>query len=232
MPTLYIQSCSGGLFQGEDLRCRFRVGPNAHAHVTTAASTIVHSMEQGTAAQRVDIEVGAGAYFEYLPEPMILFPDASVQSSVFIRAARGATILACDSFLAHDPKAAGKVFREFSSELSVMDEEDLLLARDRYRVEGCAFQRPTPGVMGSYRTQAGFVLVRRGGPIAEWTDRLRDTLTDHPEAYVGVSALPNDAGVWVRLLAPDAAIMRNVLAALWSRAREMITGVVPTPRRK
>lgn len=120
MPTLYIQSCSGGLFEGDDLRCRFSVGPRARAHITTAAATIVHTMEGGTSTFSVEIEAAAGAYLEYLPDPLILFPGASLTNSVRIRLAEGATVLAWDSFLAHDPKARGAVFRGLTSELTLV----------------------------------------------------------------------------------------------------------------
>lgn len=232
MPTLYIQSCSGGIFEGDDLRTRMRVGANARAHITTAASTIVHTMEEGSAAQHVEIDAAADSYFEYLPDPLILFPDATLSSSVCIRVAPGAVVLAWDGFLAHDPKAQGKIFREFRSELSVTDEKGRLLVRDRYRAEGPVFQRDTPGVMGPYRTQGSFVLVSPGGACAQWADKLREALAGHDGAYTGVSELPNGAGVWVRILAPDTAVLREGLHRAWSCARQAITGVVPAPRRK
>jgi urease accessory protein len=232
MPTLYIQSCSGGIFEGDDLRCRLRIGPGARAHITTAASTVVHSMESGTAAQQVDIEVAADAFIEYLPDPMILFPGASLRNGVSIRLGREATAIAWDSFLSHDPKASGAVFRDFTSVLDVTDEAGNLLARDRYCAQGEVFRQATPGVMGSHRVQAGFVLLRKGGPVAQWTEGLRECMDSGTQAYIGISALPNEAGVWVRMLAPDTAILREALGKAWARAREMVTGVAPVPRRK
>jgi len=230
MPTLYIQSCSGGIFEGEQLRCRLRVGTRAQAHVTTAASTIVHTMEHDGASQHVEIEVASGGYLEYLPDPLILFPGASLQSSVSIHAASGSSVLAWDSFLSHDPKGDRGVFRDLRSELSIRDEKGVLLARDRYHVTGEVVQRAAPGIMGPHRTQGGFVLVRRGAE--EWTAKLRDAVSEYSEVYVGVSALPNDAGVWLRALAPDAASLRDTLTKAWSRARELILGAPPAPRRK
>lgn len=232
MPTLYIQSCSGGLFEGDDLRCRFTVGPRARAHVTTAAATIVHSMEGGGSAQRVEIEAGAGAYLEYLPDPLILFPDASLNTALRIRLAEAATVLAWDGFLAHDPKARGGVFRDLSAELSLLDTDGRLLARDRYRAEGGAFLSDAPGIMGRWRAQSGFLLARRQAPAQDWLAQLRDAIGETPGAWVGLSALPNDAGVWVRVLAEDAAQSSAVLVRAWTRARQMITGQAPAPRRK
>lgn len=232
MPTLYIQSCSGGLFEGDDLRCRFSVGARARAHITTAAATIVHSMEEGSSAFRVHIDTGAGAYLEYLPDPLILFPGASLTNTLRIRLAEGATVMAWDTFLAHDPKAGGRVFRALTSELSLVDSDGRLLARDRYGAEGAAFLSDAPGVMGRWRAQCGFVLARRQAPAQAWLAELRDAVAEAPGGWVGLSTLPNDAGVWVRVLAEDAAQSQAVLTRLWTRARQMITGQAPSPRRK
>lgn len=232
MPTLYIQSCSGGLFEGDDLHCRLSVGRQARAHITTAAATVVHSMEGGHGALHVEIETGEGAYVEYLPDPLILFPGAALRNAVHIQLAANATVLAWDSFLAHDPKAAGQVFRQLTSDLSITDLSGRLLARDRYAAQGASFLGNAPGVMGAYRVQAGFVAARLSAPAAEWVAGLREALPDEAGVYVGISELPNAAGVWVRILSRDAAQSNALLARAWSRARALITGSMPSPRRK
>lgn len=86
--------------------------------------------------------------------------------------------------------------------------------------------------MGSHRTQAGFVVARRDAPVDEWLAGLREALREEGETWCGLSTLPNGAGVWVRVLAPGAAQSNALLAKAWSRAREMITGSVPSARRK
>src|SRR5215470_13883408 len=52
MATLYVQSCSGGLFQHDDLAWHIVASEGARAHVTTAAATIAHRMEDGHARQK------------------------------------------------------------------------------------------------------------------------------------------------------------------------------------
>ena len=44
--------------------------------------------------------------------------------------------------------------------------------------------------------------------------------------------MPNDAGAWVRMLAPDGAALRSGMLAAWASASEYLTGVRPLPRRK
>lgn len=84
MPTLYLQSCAGGMFEGDDLCLRIEAGAGTSAHVTSDASTIVHSMEQEAAAQCLEIRAREGAFLEYLPDPSILFPRARLDSRVQI----------------------------------------------------------------------------------------------------------------------------------------------------
>ncbi len=52
MITLYVQSCSGGVFEHDDLTWRIVAREGAKAHITTAAATIVHRWTAGTRARR------------------------------------------------------------------------------------------------------------------------------------------------------------------------------------
>ncbi|BBP58626.1 hypothetical protein PHLH4_22160 [Pseudomonas sp. St316] len=61
---------------------------------------------------------------------------------------------------------------------------------------------------------------------------LRDALHTLPDSYVGVSALPNDCGVSVRIMGLDAVALRSGLHAAWACARVHLTGITPRVRRK
>ncbi len=75
--TLYLQSVSGGIYDGEDLRLDLTADENAEAHVTTQAATIVHRTPQWGARQSTTIDAAPGALLEYLPDPLILFPGGA-----------------------------------------------------------------------------------------------------------------------------------------------------------
>ncbi len=104
MPTVYLQSCSGGIFQRDDLRMRIIAGAGASAHVTSAASTVVHGMESAGARQIVELDAAAGALLEYLPDPMILFPRARLHNGVQVRLDAQASVILGDALILHDPK--------------------------------------------------------------------------------------------------------------------------------
>jgi urease accessory protein len=230
MPTVYLQSCSGGLFEGDNLGLEIRAGAGCRAHVTTGASTIVHSMETAPARHRADLEVESGAFLEYLPDPTILFPRARLDSSIRVRLHPGASAIVGDSLLLHDPKGGAGLFEWLRSETRIESAEGRLLACDRFHVGGTAFSRRLPGITGTSAAQGSLFVV--GANVApDLVEALRNAM-DLPGSYGGAGLLPNQSGAWTRILAVDAAALRASMFAAWSAARRMLTGTAPQYRRK
>ncbi len=231
MPTVYLQSCSGGIFQGDDLRLRIAAGEGAAAHVATAASTIVHSMETHTASQKTELHAHAGSLLEYLPDPLILFPRAKLFSGVQVTVHPGATVLLCDALLLHDPRGADGCFDWLRSDTVVQDPAGRVLARDRFQIEGAQLSRRMIGITGTWKAQGSLFAIGGRNPPAQLAAALRETLTSK-EIYAGATILPNQAGAWARILATDAAALKAALHDAWAAIRQLLTGTAPTPRRK
>ena len=229
--TLYLQSVSGGIYQGEDLVMTCAAGAGSAAHVTTQAATIVHRMPAAPARQTVALEAADGALLEYLPDPLIMFPGARLTSVLEIEAAAGATVIASESFAHHDPGGEDRRFDSFAAEMRIRDEGGRLLALERYDVEG---ERLATGrsLVARWPAQGSFVVAHRGSACEAILAALRSALTPTDEFYGGASALPNEAGVGVRLLAKDGAALRRGLEAAWRAVRLAIYGAPPAPRRK
>ena len=189
-------------------------------------------LESGEASQEVAIEARAGSYLEYLPDPLILFRDARLHSSLRIRLHQDATVLACDSIVPHDPSGEGGTFDWIAAELRVEDPDGTLLARDRYRLRGNTLSRNVPGITGSWHCQGGFVVLSRRLPAAQIIESLRAAMPDNRDVYSGVTKLPGECGAWVRMLAQDASALREALRRAWYSARKSLLGAEPAPRRK
>ena len=232
MATLYVQSCSAGLLQHDDLRTSIAVEADAQVHYTTATPTIVHSMEEGQAKQEIRIEAYPGSLAEYLPEPLILFPQSRLRSALYISAHEGSSVLIGESFLLHDYSGTGGVFDWFESDLKIQRSGGAVLARDRFRLAGNLFRERRPGVNGEFVAH-GSVAVLPGGQLSEaLIGAIRDELASSPNVYAGVSALRDGCGVWTRLLAPNGLALRGAMTAAWVAARKVLTGLTPAPRRK
>ena len=229
--TVYVQSCSGGLFQGERLRLAVTAEAGTQVHLTTAASTIVHAMPAGAAVQKLAIVAREGALVEYLPDPLILFPTARLHTTLTIRAAASATVIAGESFLLHDPDGGAETFEGLSSETRIEDSEGQLLALDRFSVDGRSIVAGQAGVNGAFGLQGTLMLVHRADPAGA-LEALRAALPELPDVFAGASLLPGDGGAWVRVLARDAIALRAVMREAWIAARRLATGSAPGLRRK
>ena len=229
--TLYLQSVSGGIYQGEDLQMICSADAGSAAHVTTQAATIVHRMPQAPARQTITLGAADDALLEYLPDPLIMFPGARLTSVLEIEAAAGATVIASESFAHHDPGGEDRRFDRFAAEMRIRDEGGRLLALERYEVAGERLAAGR-GQVARWPAQGSFVVAHRGPACETILAALRAALAPTDAFYGGASALPNEAGVGVRLLARDGATLRRGLETAWRAVRLALYGAPPAPRRK
>ncbi len=230
--TLYLQSCSGGIYEDDRHRIDIRAAAGAKAHVTTQASTIVHGMQTGGAVQEVALEAGEGALLEYLPDPLILFAGARLDAQLRIRAHPTARTLAAESFILHDPAGGDGVFERLGSRTEVEDASGALLACDRYSIAGAELRDLWPGIAAGFRAQGTLWLI--GGDLdpEPILPAVRGALASRAGVYAGVSLLPARCGLLARLLAADGAALRAAMTAAWQTMRLALTGAAPQPRRK
>ncbi len=232
MVTLYLQSLSGGIYEHERLSLAIAAEAGTLAHVTSQASTIVHSMEAGHAESAVSIEADDSSLVEYMPDPLILFPRSRLASVVRVRRHAAATVICADAFLTHDPEGEDRPFMSLDSRLDVEDLDGRLLARDRFVVTGEMFGARRSSKGQSYAALASLVVLSPGNRQEPLLDALRGALGELPETYAGASALPNGCGLRARILAEDGASLRAAIHIAWSALRETLTGERPRARRK
>jgi urease accessory protein len=231
LATLYIQSCSGGLYQDDRLDIGLTADTGAEAHVTTQASTIVHSMPAGRAVQDVRIEARDGAYLEYLPDPQILFPDSRFSSKIAASLSPGATVLLGDAFLMHDPSGGNGMFSTYTSEIAI-DDTGTRLALDRLKIDIGTIDVRRAGILGAFGAQGTLMVAMPGRDVAPVLADLRAVDPCGADAAIGVSVLPRSAGLIVRILARDGVTLKRAMHACWSASRNTLKGSVPAPRRK
>ena len=232
MVTLYLQSLSGGIYEHERLSLSLAAEPGARVHVTSQASTIVQSMQGGQARLDASLEAREGALVEYMPDPLILFPDADLATTLTLRWHEDAKVILADAFLAHDPEGAGRVFSMLDSRLDIETPEGRLLARDRFVLSGEAHKDRLSSEAGGGGALGTLVVITGPDGLAPMLAAVRGALEDQPGTYAGASVLPKDCGIRARLLSADGAALRRAMQAAWAAAREVITGAPPPERRK
>ena len=136
---LYIMSASPGLLAGDNLRVCSQLDANTSLYLTDQAATKVHSMPiAGTAAKMVyEITVGAGANLEFVPEPLILYTDATLEQITQVRLHPTGRLFISEIILP-GRLARGEFYRfhQYFSRLQVTSPTGEILFADAMRLEG------------------------------------------------------------------------------------------------
>ncbi len=230
--TVYLQSLSGGLTQDDRVALRISAAGRAIAHVTTQAATKVHSMERGFALQQVTLAALAQSHLEFLADPTICFPHSRLVARTNLCVAAGASAILGESYMWHDPRGADPMaFDSLTVETAIRRPDGRLLALDRSRLTSARGLAGNPALLGPYRALGTLFAVGRGGGAPALT-ALRTALAAIPGVYAGVSRLPAEAGLWLRLLAIDGAALRAAMECAWRECHESMLGWACDRRRK
>jgi urease accessory protein len=223
MAFVIVSSPGGGVLQGDRLALSIAAEAGARLHVDTASATRLYRMPQAGAGADVDLRVGPGACLELVPDPFVPFAGARYhQRTRAVVDESGILLLA--EVVAAGRAARGEELRyeRFESVLDVRRPSGELLFRDACRLvpAECTIDTRRPVVGTLHVVAAGFA----PGALVE---------SPQPSgAYAGASELPNGAGAWLRVLAPDVATAVAVVDAGWRAARRALLGAEPPRSRR
>ena len=129
MAVVYVQTPAGGLSQGDRATLQFNLGDTAQVHLTNQPAEKIPSMTANCALQSVSFVLGAGAYAEYCPEPVILFPQARFGQQLRVQLGRQASFFFSELFLIRGD-VTQEPFEALSTSLTVTDAAGDLLMRE------------------------------------------------------------------------------------------------------
>jgi urease accessory protein len=225
--TLYIQSASGGLYAGDRLELDVAVGANAALHLTTQAATVVHDGKDAASTQQMRVSVGKGAFCAISSDPYVLFPGANLSVDTVAVVDDDAILFLADGISVHDPRRSGRAFRQYASRQRVMRPDGQLLLKDFGRVAGEALRNGPLGTMAAVAT--ALVIA----PRAKWPSvEALTQAVDRSGCIAGASEAPNNAGLAIRILAPDGGILARGIEAAFHVAAHGTLGVELARRRK
>ncbi|MCU4802114.1 urease accessory protein UreD [Halobacteria archaeon HArc-gm2] len=235
--TVFVQSPSGGVAQGDRHTIDVEVKNGGVAHVTTGSSTKVLTMERNYAAADVSLSVGSGSHLDYVPEPVIVNPDARYYQELRLDVAPDATAVVGD-VVVPGRLARGERFdfERYVSRLACHSDGDLLF-EDATHLTPADGDPTAPGVMGEYSVYGTLFVVAPERDGDALSDAIHDRVTERTEAgesnaRAAATTLPNDAGVVVRALGHRAEDVTGLLHAAWDEARSELLDVGAPDGRK
>jgi urease accessory protein len=203
MAYLYIISPSGGILQGDRYRMDITLRNKAYAHITTQGATRVYRMEKNFATQMVNIDVGEGCYFEYIPDQIIPYVDSRFYQVASLRVHDSATMLYSEIM------TPGRVARgeSFAYDICYMkahatNQDGALRFTDVAVMEPKKRSMKAFGVMENYETVGNLYMLTPKKYVQELHEKVNAMLSELPKdkIYAGATILPNDSGVVVRML--------------------------------
>ncbi len=111
LPTAAIVTTSGGLVAGDRLDIRVSIGLGAAAHVTASAAEKVYRSAGATTVVEQRLDVGDGAWLEFLPPETILFDAARLRRMTTVELAPDARFLG-GGIIVFGRRARGEGFTE------------------------------------------------------------------------------------------------------------------------
>lgn len=233
--TVYVQSPSGGVAQGDRHEISVDVGDDAVAHVSDGSATKVLSMECNYGAADLSLSVGPDGHLDYVPEPLILHADARFCQDLTLTVAPGGTAVVGE-VVVPGRLARGERFEfdRYVSRVRVRDDADRLLCEDVTHLDPATSDPQRPGVLGEYAVTGALYVVAPDDETAALADRIHDRIADaQTDGRAGATALPNDAGVLVRALGHGAEGVTRTLHAAWDEARrDLIDAGAPAGRKQ
>lgn len=110
----------------------------------------------------------------------------------------------------------------------MLDADGSLLVRDQGHALPAHQSLSGPGVLAGYCVWGQALLVGPDIP-ADWTRGLHDRLPTQEKTVWGVSRLPQERGISIKVVGSEVWVVRQVLAAAWNLLRLRHLGV-PAPR--
>ena len=229
--TVFVQSPTGGIAQGDRHDVTVTVETDAIAHVSTQSSTKVQSMDCNYAAAETTLSVGRDAHLDYVPEPTILHADARYCQDTSLSLAPGGTAVLSD-VVVPGRLARGERFdfERYVSRVEVTGPDGLLVADTTHLAPGES--DPTvPGVLGEFTVYGTTYVLAPDRDTAALSDAIHAAVADGP-ARAGASELPNSAGVSIRALGERSETVVATLHAGWDHARrELLDTPAPDGRK-
>lgn len=234
MAWVYVQNPTGGVFAGDVLALDITALPATQVHLTTQSATKLYRMhDRGEACQRTALHVGAGAYVENLPDPLIPHAGSRYRQTTVVDMAPDAICISAET-LCPGRRAHGERFAFDLVQLRTdVHADGRLLCTERLQFEPLRGRLDRPGVMRSGDYLVTLLALAPGydaDALAEALDRalsLAVRRRDDPGAVTRASAgpLPNGAGARAVGLAADAPTAQMIMRTAWNAARTELLGV-------
>jgi urease accessory protein len=229
MAYVYIVSPSGGILQGDRYRIDITLDKNTFAHVTTQGATRIYKMEKNYACQVVNIKVGEGGYFEYIPDQIIPFRNSRFYQEVELSIHDTATMIYSE-VIVPGRVASGEKFEYDICYIKTVARSHLGKPRfmDIVKLEPKKGEDlTTDGILGKFDVVGTIYIITRQSYVKDLQCNINEKINEFEvggKITGGTSILPAKQGIIVRTVGRTARDVMNLIFEVVRIARYQILG--------
>ena len=223
MAYMFIISPSGGILQGDRYRMDITLKNNAFFHLTTQGSTRLYRMDKNYATQLVNITVGEGCYFEFIPDQIIPYRSSRFYQNVTLNAHDKSTMIYSE-ILVPGRVGSGESFEYDICYLktSAKNQNGDLRFIDIALLEPKKRNIKYFGILENFDVVGTVYILTEEKYIRRLNDQINSAIEPLPKIYGGATILPNNSGLMVRLLGPFAGDIRDIIHEIVRLSRKAI----------
>ncbi|MBL8579888.1 MAG: urease accessory protein UreD [Mesorhizobium sp.] len=224
LPICSIISVGGGILQGDRYRLEINVEEGACAQVTSQGANRIHQMDANYASQHLEVNLGAGAYLEYVPDFTIPYRDSRYINETEIVIAEDATMLYSEMMMTgrkHHHSSERFGFDLLSMKVSARRPDGRRLFTDKVLIEKGNGTVDFTAVMRGFDAFANVVCLTPPENAARISARIDVNFPSSERRSIsGVSMLPNKAGLMFRAVGVETYDVRAEVRRFWQAVRE------------
>lgn len=212
---LYITSSSPGLLANDELNISLQLTAETQLHLTDQSATKVHPMPiaGSKAIAHYDIEIQEGATLEFVPEPIILFRDATLEQTINIKCHPTAKLFYSE-IIVPGRLARGEFyeFNHYFSRLQVTSLENQLWFTDAMRLEGKLNPFKNSDLFARASILCNVIVIQPKTDLALLSASLEDIeAANCHSTTVATSILPHNKGLLIRAIASGTGGLKDYL---------------------
>ncbi|CAA2142018.1 Urease accessory protein UreH [Hyphomicrobium sp. ghe19] len=232
LPCVSITSNAGGILQGDRYLVEIGMAPGTQAHVNTQAATRIHEMDANYATQTQNLTLGADAYLEYMPFPIIPHKHSRFVQRTHISVDPTATLIYSEVLMPGRKYHKSELFQYdvFSSTVSAARPDGTSLFTEKFIIEPAQTNVSRLGAMGSFDVFGNVIVLTPKVHADHLLDAIEPAFDKAERLAIGASRLPHDAGLVFKVLGMETAPVNAAIRKFWSRVRQQVVGV-PAPEK-
>ena len=238
MAFLFLLNPTPGIFQGDIQKVSVQAGPGTRVHLTTPSATKIYAMPDRQAQQHLELNLGEGSYLEYLPEPLIPFQGARLVQRTKVNQSQGSVLVFGEVVLpGRSARGENFAFRSLDRHLTVICATGHPLLHEASLLAPPQLSPLGVSVLNSDFPVTGTLLIV--APDQEFS-QLRECLQkrllaaeagiDGPK--VGMTELPNGAGLTLKVLSKESRTARAIIRGSAETVRRHFLSAEPPAQLK